>query len=204
MRTYILRPPQSKPVSSFRQKLEGRKAIDVLAGLCLGVLADGEINSREANFLKDWILLHAESLPAFVLIKLIPKLNVLKTGADAPVELLQELAKLLGDLVGLDEPSENGDSNLASSAGRPSKLIFDDLDEPISFLGLEVVVTGNFENISRTKVMDRLYELGALPRDAAPTIHTELVIVGQKGSRAWASRHFGSKIERALEMSLFR
>ena len=200
MKTYLLHPPQSRPVSSFSQKLEGRKAIDVLAGLCLGVLADGEINSREAAFLKDWILLNATSLPAFVLTKLIPKLNVLQTGADAPIELLQELAKLLSTLVGLDEPSENGDSDLASSAGRPSKLLFDDLDEPITFRGLEIVVTGNFANFSRAEIMNQLLELGALPRDAPPTLRTELVVVGQKGSLAWTSRHLGSKIEKALEL----
>ena len=125
---------------------------------------------------------------------------MLRTGADAPIELLQELAKLLSALVGLDEPSENGNSDLATSAGRPSKLIFDDLDEPTSFQGLEIVVTGNFTNFSRSEVMERLFELGALALDAAPTTRTRLVVVGQKGSLAWTSRQLGSKIEKALEL----
>ena len=185
MKTYILHRPQSSPTFSLNQKLEGRKAIDVLAGLCLGILADGEINSREAEFLRDWIMRHSSSLPEFVLIKLNPKLIVLWAGAEAPPEFLVELAKHLGALVGLDETtSETNGSNLVASAGRPSKLIFDELDAPLSFRGLEVVVTGNFANFSRAEVMSLLLVLGALPRDAAPTNSTSLVIVGQNGSLA--------------------
>jgi len=196
MRKYLLRSVSGDSLKVFAQTIQGKKAVDVLAGLCLGILADGEINSREATFLEEWINKHRAFLPGFVFLKLSPKLKLIRSEEQVTPQLLQDLTVALGALVGLDDGvSVASGFKIEHAEGRPSRLIFDDLRYPISLHKKEVVITGDFENCSRVEIIEKLNELGAIPLEVLPTTRTEYIIVGGKGSKAWSSRNYGRKIE---------
>jgi NAD-dependent DNA ligase len=201
MRRYILYRHNQFTSEDLQRKLEGRKALDVLTGLSLGLLADGEINSREAAFLKEWINRNGASLPDFVTKKIGPILEMLQGASLVSLDTLEELAEALMALVGLDINSlEINNKNLVATAGLPSQLIFDRPEMPISFEGHEVVITGKFSTSSRRDVIQQLKNLGAFPRECIPTQNTKLVLVGGKGSTDWSTSQLGNKIQKALEL----
>ena len=77
-----------------------RKALDVLAGLCLGILADGETNSRETKFLLHWLKQNQRLLPPIICRKLIPLLEVLSDDSQSNHGNLSEFSTILGQVVG--------------------------------------------------------------------------------------------------------
>ena len=175
--------------------------MDVLSGLALGILADGQINSREAKFLKEWIDHNFTDLPSFSVKQLLPILSQLDAGDEVPLDTLHELEAILSNLVGLDAPTDSvPQSGLSETKGLPSKLIYDENEEPVPLCGMEVVVTGNFTAFSRSEAEELLERHGALIRQAPPRQKTHYVFVGEKGSKAWRNSQLGRKIERALEL----
>ncbi len=175
--------------------------MDVLAGISLGLLADGEINSREAAFLKEWIGRNGETLPDFIKLRMCPILGILQESEIVSLDTLEELSDALMSLVGLDpKKAQINNKNLLRTSGLPSKLIFDNPNKPVMFSGHEVVITGIFSNTSRRDVIKRLLSLEAIPKESMPTLRTKYVLVGGKGSSEWSTTQLGNKIQRALEL----
>lgn len=201
MRRYTLYRHNNLTTDALQRKIEGRKALDVLTGISLGLLADGDINSREAAFLKEWINRNGSSLPEFVTMKIGPILGMLQGASLVSLDTLEELSEALMAIVGLDvTKSKTNEESLAATAGLPSQLIFDKPDVPISFNGHEVVITGKFSTLSRKDVLQRLKHLGAFARECVPTQNTKFVLVGDKGSTDWSTSQLGNKIQKALEL----
>lgn len=198
MRVYKLRTPSNHTHLSALARTQGRKSIDVLSGLALGILADGQINSREASFLKDWISTNAVYLPQFAISNLVPILSEINSGSEVSDETLSDLSLLLNNLVGLDATSKN--SNYKDTKGLPSKLIFDEATGEETLYSKEVVLTGSFSNFSKKEAEVKITELGGSVRDGLPTHQTNYVFVGSKGSKAWRNEQLGRKIEYALRL----
>ena len=204
MKTYILRsyPPPEILYKSYGHGNDERKALDVLAGLCMGILADGETNSKEAQFLKIWIEHNSRLLPPQILVRFIPILNQLASEKVVTESELCKLTELMLSVVGI-EPNEGLLSQNTESWNfhKPCALIFDKLDMgTFSIKGVEVIVTGQFETFRRSKVMEMITENGGLARDNYPTIMTRVVVVGSKGSPQWTSANLGDKIKSALRL----
>jgi NAD-dependent DNA ligase len=195
MKRYLLHraPDNQFLIERWNSENNTRKALDVLAGLCLGILADGETNSREADFLRSWIKNFAHRLPNEILEKLLPILDLLASESEIEDELLQSLSALLHQTVGID--NQNPDPLQNSACG----LIFDKFPtEWNSIEDLEVVLSGEFSLGSKKHLMAKILALGGIPRDEAPTKRTAIIVVGEKGSTQWTTSLYGSKIEKAL------
>jgi NAD-dependent DNA ligase len=174
-----------------------RKAIDMLSGLCLGILADGETNSKEAKFLKAWIEQNSNNLPSFVLIKTIPILNQLTSEEEITSTTLDSLSELMFEILGLsvsDEPL-NQENNPAC------KLLFDKTPKDLtSIKNLQIILSGDFKNYKRSELAERIIKLGGIYKDSNPTKKTDIVVVGSKGSSQWATSAYGTKLEKANEL----
>jgi NAD-dependent DNA ligase len=178
-----------------------RKVLDVLAGLCLGILADGETNSKEAKFLRSWIGRFSEHIPHSISNKLIPILDHLGNGSEVQDRLLQDLSNLLYQAVGIDNQRPLTDNLKHTDQNPACGLIFDTLPTGLeSIENLEIVVSGDFSIISRKQMMEKISQLGGLARNEAPTKNTYMVVVGEKGSGQWATSLYGTKIEKAMSL----
>jgi NAD-dependent DNA ligase len=202
MRRYILKSPEFAAKSeawSSRNNSE-RKAFDVLTGLALGILADGELTAKEASFLARWIEANTQALPEKFIRKLLPVIRTAGRGEDIPDEELASIALLLESIV-CSDGSPDPLVKPPTAIGTPCSLIFDEVDlAEIRIFGCEFIFTGNFLCGSKKELMDRTDRLGASAKSANPTRNTDYVVVGSKGSEQWAFSGLGRKVEHALKL----
>lgn len=198
MRTYKLNTPEPSLALIARWNCVNnrRKAIDVFTGLALGLLADGTVNSKEALFLNEWIDVNRGELPPQLVANLSSKLEILSKSEDLHETDLTVLAEILIESIGF-----HSDKVEAEQVGRPSGLIFDDISaSDICFIDSIFVLSGTFEQGSKSEVSEVIEKLGGFPSTSTPNKKTNYVVVGGKGSSQWVTSSLGSKIRRALDL----
>jgi hypothetical protein len=204
MKRYILRSasPNDSYLGVWNRVNNERKAMDVFAGLCLGILADGEINDREARFLHGWIKFHSALLPEIIVVSILESLYSFMNGLDTSEleneNLIQILNQILGGQSG--EPKSRHDNLHHSNPA--CGLIFDTICATTvpSIVGLEIVVSGSFLRGGVSDVAKEISRLGGVPRTDAPREKTSFLVIGEKGSSQWATTLIGNKAQKALEM----
>lgn len=201
MRRYILKPREFR-VETWDWKSHNyteRKVFDILTGLALGILADGELTAKEATFLAKWIETNSQTIPEKFIRKLLPVIRIAGRGEDLTEVDLDSITLLL-------EAIAFGDTTVGSSGsppliGTPCALIFDEVDfTELRLEGCEFVFTGNFSCGSKKDLMERASGLGASAKYANPTKQTDYVVVGSKGSEQWAYSGLGRKVDHALKL----
>jgi len=201
MRRYILRPTEFaiETWDGTSHNYTERKVFDVLTGLALGILADGELTTKEASFLARWIEANSVTLPEKFIRKLLPVIRLAGRGEDLADDELASITVLLESIAFGEIPT--GSSDPAPLIGTPCALIFDEVDSSeIRFWGAQFVFTGNFACGSKKDLMNRTSGLGATAKSANPTSQTDYVVVGSKGSDQWAYSGLGRKVEHALKL----
>jgi hypothetical protein len=201
MKRYILKTSKFTPENRgwTSQGYVERKAFDILTGLALGILADGELTAKEANFLAQWIAANSHSLPENFIRNLLPVIGIAGRGEDVSEDDLDMITQLLESIVFCDVPSDS--TNSPGLIGTPCALVFDEVDlSEIGIPGREFVLTGNFSSGSKNDLMARANRLGAFAKSATPTKQTDYVVVGSKGSEHWAYSGLGRKVEHALKL----
>lgn len=181
-----------QPPSRFSQSRLSDRRIDELIGLCRGVLADGVLMESEVRFLADWLERNREiasQWPAVILYKRIQE--VLADGvmdADEERDLITTLMELTGSPV-VGEPAASMSTELPLDTPPPS----------LSFNGWTYCFTGKFACSTRSQVEQIVRSLGAKVC-TAPTLKTNVVVIGSIGSRDWIHSSYGRKIESAVTM----
>ena len=177
---------------SSRRELEVQdRLIDELIGICRGVIADDNVDEREAIFLGQWIENHrdiANRWPVNVLYARITEM--LKDGVlskDEQGELLRTLQELTGESSTYQEP--NRSTTLPINRPAPD----------IEFAGKTFCLTGQFVFGSKIECEETVAELGGMV-DQAPTQDTDYLVIGEVCSPEWEHTSFGKSIEVAVKM----
>jgi NAD-dependent DNA ligase len=177
---------------SSRRELEVQdRLIDELIGICRGVIADDNVDEREAIFLGQWIENHrdiANRWPVNVLYARITEM--LKDGVlskDEQGELLRTLQELTGESSTYQEP--NRSTTLPITRPAPD----------IEFSGKTFCLTGQFVFGSKIECEETVADLGGMV-DQAPTQDTDYLVIGEVCSPEWEHTSFGKSIEVAVEM----
>jgi len=177
---------------SSRRELEVQdRLIDELIGICRGVIADDNVDEREAIFLGQWIENHrdiANRWPVNVLYARITEM--LKDGVlskDEQGELLRTLQELTGESSTYQEP--NRSTTLPINRPAPD----------IEFSGKTFCLTGQFVFGSKIECEETVAELGGMV-DQAPTQDTDYLVIGEVCSPEWEHTSFVKSIEVAVEM----
>lgn len=204
MRRYTLNPTSATILSNdwTSYNYSERKVFDILTGLALGILSDGEITEKEAIFLAKWIESNSRAIPEKFIRNLLPVIRLAGAGKDLSDKDLNCITKIL-ESIAFGETQTDTKSPCVStpSIGAPCALVFDDIHfSEIKFDGIEFIFTGNFSTSSKKDLMDRTARLGALAKSATPTRDTHYVVVGSKGSDQWAYSGLGRKLEHALKL----
>lgn len=156
-----------------------------LSGLLLGILADGTVNRKEANYVRDWF-------DAYPLVLRDPVVNALRKrietiyndGLVSECEL-EELKKVFGSFAGED--------------GSPSELPLDVPPPKIVFPGNTFCFTGTFlcggrdwcESLTKSKY-------GLIEEKV--TLRLRYLVMGSKVTESWANGAYGRKIATALRL----
>ncbi len=177
---------------SSRRELDVQdRLIDELIGICRGVIADDNVDEREAIFLGQWIENHrdiANRWPVNILYARITEM--LKDGIltkDEQSELLRTLQELTGESSAFQEP--NRSTSLPLNRPAPD----------IEFAGKTFCLTGQFVFGSKIECEETVAELGGMV-DQVPTQDTDYLVIGEVCSPEWEHTSFGKSIEVAVEM----
>ena len=166
------------------------RCLDELIGICKGIIADGNVDPKEAEFLKSWLENNhevAKIWPANVLAERIRAIF-----ADGIVdhqeqtELAELLAKMTGSVPGLSDAEQ-----LAM------RLPIDDPAPMVEFPGKTFCLTGKFVFGSRNKCENVIAAKGGKCQEQ-PDLATDYLVIGALGSREWIHSSYGRKIEQVL------
>lgn len=179
--------PITKRLSAARN---ATRDANELIGLCHGLLADGAVNIMEAQFLKRWLEQKADLLDLWPWSALYDRLkDMLLDGVlddSEQLELLQILSSLSPPPAAAQSPEE---PELPRSTTLP-------LTEPseIVFGGRVFVFTGRFAIGTRDQCIQETVSRGGLTINNV-TRKVDYLVIGEIGSRDWATASWGRKIE---------
>jgi NAD-dependent DNA ligase len=171
--------------------------IQILHGICHGILADGKVTEEEINKLNDWINNH-EHLNTYYPYDEIRSL-LLQILADGKVDedeitLLKAYFKQFVKI---------NDSSVALAIDRETISVpISGLctSEPnVTFNGMTFCITGALKRGKRSEVESSIKSLGGVTVDGV-TLKTNYLIVGDNGNPAWAFSCYGRKVEKALDL----
>ena len=163
-----------------------------LLGLCHGVMADGSINILEAQFIQRWLEQKRDLLDLWTWSALFDRISeMLKDGRLDE----DEERELLATLAGLAPPPAAPEEESLPELPRASTLPLTE-PESIVFPGNLFVFTGKFALGTREQCMNETTSRGGLVANSI-TKKVSYLVVGEIGSRDWATASWGRKIEHA-------
>ena len=175
------------------QEIKDRN-IDELIGISRGIIADGIVNTKEGNFLLDWIKKHFDvyDLNTYPINTIYDRLsNILKDGI-IDNEESKELLDLLTSFTG-DKPIVEQIASMSSTL--PLCNPYPD----VNFEDKNFCLTGAFTIGTRAKVEELIQDLGGIAQKN-PTLKTNYLVIGILGSGEWIHSSYGRKIEKAVEL----
>lgn len=174
----------------FNRKHIQDRQIDTLIGLCKGIVADHEVNQKEAEFLMSWLIQSRQASDNPVILNLLEKIGaMLKDGVldpDEQRELLGVLYKITGN------PSEVGE------IARSTTLPVDNPMPPIEFESKSFLFTGTCAYGTRKQCHDATSALGGACATGV-TKSLDYLVVGTYVTDSWIHESYGRKIEKAVE-----
>lgn len=185
-------------ISRFAAKAKRRDAINHLQAIAYAICFDGHVSDSELHMLGSFLSNHADLINDWPISSVWELLNRIMADGMVTLEERRILLKTLREyaLHDLNEPA----SPLAEAASEPSRVtqtIFDD-DVEVLFPGRAFVVTGVLELGKRGPFQARIAALGGIIHDKVKR-DTDFVVVGVKGSQAWTTDKYGTKIEEAMQ-----
>jgi len=201
MKRYVLKLKSPSPSERdwIGHNYTERKSFDILTGLALAILSDGELTQKEANFLSKWIEANSQTLPETFIRKLLPIVRTAGAGSELSATDLQEITCILEEIAfsKVTQTSSNSDQVI----GTPCALIYDETGSSENeFQDMEFIFSGNFLTGKKIDLMSQTASLGASAKSANPTRNTDFVVVGSKGSEQWAYSGLGRKVEHAMSL----
>ena len=176
-----------KPSSSVDMELSA------LRGLCEGILADGRVSDEETHTFHLWVKRAAAAHPVWPLTDILTRLQRIFADGVCDEEERAELKAVMESLCGRGAERTAG----AAAQGLP----LDDPAPPVIFAGKEFVVTGEFAYGKRGRILEAIADRGGLPRDAAPRLSTDYLVIGAMASDQWKHSSYGRKIQAAMDLN---
>lgn len=169
-------------------RIESRQ-VDELIGIARGLVADGNINQAEVEFLQKWLAVNVEISGQPLIRMLYRRLNEILADGVADEEEKAELFDTLGRF-----------SNQDFEIGEPLKATTLPLCQPapaLTFPGLRYAFTGTFNFGRRKDCEAAVIQRGATAGGIAQK--TNVLVIGVYATESWKHSSFGNKIVQAAE-----
>jgi len=161
-----------------------------LIGICQGLIADNDVNQKEAEFLLHWLKNNPE------------------IAATYPANILTErLVEFFEDGIIDDEESKDlleilhrmtGEGKINCDEKRSISLGFDDPAPSVCFIGEYFCLTGEFREFKRRDVERILTQAGAFIKNNVLKTLPMYLVVGELCTAEWKFSNYGRKIEKAM------
>ncbi|MCU7806395.1 MAG: BRCT domain-containing protein [Candidatus Thiodiazotropha sp. (ex Semelilucina semeliformis)] len=174
----------------FNRKHIQDRQIDTLIGLSKGLVADGNIDQAEAEFLQSWLIQNSQASDNPIIRNLLTKLDNMLSDGVLDQEESKELLSLMHRFTG--EPSAIGELAKAST------LPVDDPQPEIVFEERQFLFTGTCAYGTRKQCQAAIYLLGGINAKSV-TKRLDYLVLGTYVTDSWAHESYGRKIEKAVE-----
>nr|WP_320050739.1 BRCT domain-containing protein [uncultured Desulfuromonas sp.] len=165
------------------------RSTDELLGLCKGIVADGTVHQKEAEYIVKWLQSNNMALdiwPGNIIAERIT--HHLRDGVLDKDES-EDLLQLLLDVTGEEFQTITPDNM--------STRCFDEPQPPVTFQDKQFCLTGKFALGPRKSCEKEIIDLGGSTGNLIKT--TDYLVIGCIGSRDWMHTSYGRKIEKAKE-----
>ncbi|MEW8437597.1 MAG: BRCT domain-containing protein [Candidatus Thiodiazotropha taylori] len=176
--------------TKFNRKNIQDRQIDTLIGLCKGLVADGNVDQAEAEFLRTWLIQNSQATDNPIILNLLAKIDAMLADGILDSEESQELLALLHQFTG--EPS------IAGELAKASTLPVDDPLPNVVFEGKLFLFTGTCAFGTRKQCKEVVESLGGVNATGV-TKKLNYLVLGTYVTDSWAHESYGRKIEKAME-----
>lgn len=177
-------------VGKVRQMIEA-KELQVLMGICTGVVADGVINDQEIFFLRNWLLENRDIASSWIGSPIFRKLQDVTANESISDDDRNALLALLTSL--------SGTSFSETGCAQPEVISIPFDEEGVTFRNKVFCFTGRFVFGTRPDCKKAVLALGA---ECSETITRSLdyLVIGTNVEPSWVNTSYGRKIEAALAL----
>lgn len=175
---------RTRTVSRIQDRL-----IDELIGICRGVIADDEVDEKEAIFIGQWIEQHRDVADRWPVNVLYARLTEMLKDGVLNLSEQQELLETLREMT--------GDSADYQTVSKSTSLPLDRPPPEVNFGGNTFCLTGRFVFGSNLDCEEAIVELGG-EVVTNPTSDTDYLVIGEMSSPDWVHTAFGRSIEKAV------
>lgn len=183
---------EQAPRRTINQKRITERTVAELIGLVRGVLADGEINQAEAEFLELWMQINADYVDHWQCAPLYTRLQEMLQDGKLDHD---EQRELLDTLSSFASPAIRADGRFA-----PNESLCDDVEpDQVDLIDKRVCFTGKFVTDSRTRLAERCNE-HLIKVVNSVTTRLDYLVIGSCGSPEWLHSTHGKKIQNAREL----
>lgn len=180
------------PRAAINAKRVTDRTVSELIGLVRGVLADGEVNQAEAEFLEHWMRVNADYIDHWQCAPLYARLQEMLE--DGKLDHDEE-RELLDTLSAMANPATREDGKFA-----PNESLCDAVDpNGLELVDARVCFTGKFVTDSRKKIEARCSEL-TMRVVSSVSQRLDYLVIGSCGSRDWLLSTHGTKIRDAQQL----
>ena len=171
--------------------------LQILQGLCHGILSDGIVNDTEILELEKWIRNHRHLANYFPY----DEINALLLTVLADKRVDEKERKVLlayfKQFANIKDPEIARKIEEDTEGVTISGLCTTDLN--ITIQGRKFCITGVLKRSPRKQLERDIQSLGGFTNDSV-TEDTDYLVVGDNGNPAWAFSCYGRKVEKAVEM----
>lgn len=167
-----------------------KRSCESLIGICVGILADTQLNEAEARFLDLWLMENqamTKLSPGDAIFRKVSE--ILADGVVTEIEL-ENLKSVLEVAVG------GGFEATGTAANLPTQLPID-IDASIEWIGRSFCFTGKFQARNRKDCEQEVIRRGGFPSDNAVK-SLDYLVIGSLVSPDWKNSTHGRKIEAVL------
>lgn len=174
----------------FNRKSIDDRQIDSLIGLSKGILADGEVNQAEADFLLTWLIQSRSATNNPIIINLLEKVSAMLEDGVLDPEESAELNSILRKI--------SGETATIGELAKTSTLPLDKPVPPVIFKGRQFLFTGTCAFGTRRQCQEATERLGGICAKGV-TKSVDYLVLGTYVTDSWIHETFGRKIEKAME-----
>lgn len=173
------------------QKNIDTKSMQLLLGICSGLIADKQLNDTEIHYLRSWLRDHETICDKWPASGIHYKIEQILADGIITLEERQQTLELLQEITG-NYFSETG------AAIPEAPILPTDTDVIIEFINKTFCFTGEFIYGTRAYCERSILKLGATAVDNVSR-KLDYLVIGANVSPAWVNETYGRKIEKAIE-----
>ncbi len=176
----------------YQVRLLGDRAIDELIGLSQGIVADGIVNQKEAEFLLEWMVTNVADASDRITNQLYRRIQEMLVDGILDDDEQKELLSLL-KLYSGDEMAEE------AGTARANTLLLDEPPPQVEFPCMAFCLTGKFAYAPRKICQQVIEERGGKTKGTVSAL-VDYLVIGSIGNPQWIHSKYGRKIEAAATL----